>query len=337
MSVVVEIKHRFGDFALDVAFAAEDGVTSLFGPSGAGKTSAINAVAGLFKPDAGRIVIAGRTVFDARVFVPPEHRRIGYVFQDSRLFPHMSVADNLRYGWRRASRRMAESEIARIVDMLGLGPLLARASRALSGGEKSRVALGRALLSSPDLLLLDEPLAALDAARRAEILPYLERLRETGLPMLHVSHSVDEVARLADKVAMLRDGRVTAQGSVFDLLVRMEAIGAVLDTQVEGHRDGLTVLGFDGGRLLVPEIAREGRVRVRLRAEDILVAREEPQRISANNILPATVVSANGGDVQLALGNSRMMARITRASAARLALAPGVGVFAIVKSVIVDH
>jgi molybdate transport system ATP-binding protein len=221
--------------------------------------------------------------------------------------------------------------------------LLERRPQALSGGEKSRVALGRALLSAPDILLLDEPLAALDAARREEILPYLERLRdETKLPMVYVSHAVDEVARLADEVVLLCDGRVAAQGSVFELLTRIEAVGAVLDARVEGERDGLTVLAFDGGSLLVPKLAcpSHGRVRVRLRAEDIMLAREEPRAISANNILPATVMSVGDGpqaDVQLALGPSRMVARITRASAARLGLAPGVPVFAIVKSVIIDH
>jgi len=343
MSVAVEIRHRFGDFALDVAFKVERGaVTALFGPSGAGKTSVVNAVAGLFKPDAGRIVVEGRTVLDteAKVFVPARARRMGYVFQDSRLFPHMSVEDNLRFGWRRAAAKADEHEIERVVEMLGLTPLLERRPRALSGGEKSRVALGRALLAAPDILLLDEPLASLDAPRRAEILPYLEKLRDTGLPMLFVSHTVDEVARLADEIVMLEAGRVTAQGSVFDLLTRLDvaAVGAVLETRVEEQRDGLTVLAFDGGKLVVPRVA-EAR-RVRLRAEDIMLAREEPRAISANNILPATVVAiaAHGAqaDVQLAIGASRLVARITKASAERLVLAPGVPVFAIVKSVIVD-
>ena len=349
MSVEVALEHRFGAFALDVAFAAEAGVTALFGPSGAGKTSVINAVAGLFKPREGRIVIGGRTVLDTRagVFVAPERRRIGTVFQDARLFPHMSVADNLRFGWRRASERMDEREVARVVAMLGLEALLRRSPKALSGGEKSRVALGRALLASPDLLLLDEPLAALDAARRAEILPYLERLRETGLAMLHVSHSVDEVARLADRIVMLEGGRVTAQGSVFDLLTRLESgidpVGAVLETRVCAHRDdGLSELAFDGGRLLVTRLARDigARVRVRVRAEDILLAREAPRAISANNILPATVTQVSAGVqayVQLAMGPTRLVARITRASVERLGLVPGIAVFAIVKSVIVDH
>jgi molybdate transport system ATP-binding protein len=348
MSLTVEIRHRFGEFALDAAFRAGPGVTALFGPSGAGKTSLINAVAGLFEPDEGRIVIAGRTVLDTAsgAFVPARRRRAGYVFQDARLFPHMNVEANLRFGWRRASPRAGEEDIARIVAMLGLAPLLARGPRALSGGEKSRVALGRALLASPDILLLDEPLAALDAARRAEILPYLERLRDTGVPMLYVSHSVDEVARLADNIVLLRAGRVTAQGSVFDLLTQIEGdidpVGAVLETRVEAHRDdGLTALAFDGGRLLVSRIAGEtgAGVRVRIRAEDIMLAREEPRAISANNVLPAVVTAIGRGaqaDVQLAIGTARLVARITQSSARRLELAPGTEVFAIIKSVIVD-
>jgi len=350
MSVEVGIKHRFGAFALDIAFKTERaGVTALFGPSGAGKTSVVNAVAGLFRPAEGRIVVAGRVVLDTKagVFVPARARRTGYVFQDSRLFPHMNVEDNLRFGWRRAPARMDEHEIDHVVEMLGLTRLLERDPKALSGGEKGRVALGRALLSSPDILLLDEPLAALDAARRAEILPYLERLRdETKLPMLCVSHTVDEVARLADEIVVLRDGRVAAQGPVFDLLTNIEGgiapVGAVIDARIESHGEDLSVLVFDNGRLLVPRIAREAgaRVRVRLRAEDIMLAREEPRAISANNILPATIAAIARGprqaDVQLALGAARMVARITLASAKRLELAPGMPVFAIVKSVIVD-
>jgi len=350
MSVEVEIRHRFGAFALDVAFRTERaGVTALFGPSGAGKTSIVNAVAGLLRPDEGRIVIAGRVVLDTKagVFVPARARRTGYVFQDSRLFPHMNVEDNLRFGWRRAPQRMDEHEIEHVVEMLGLTRLLERSPKALSGGEKGRVALGRALLSSPDILLLDEPLAALDAARRAEILPYLERLRdETKLPMFYVSHTVDEVARLADEIVVLRDGSVAAQGSVFDLLTRIageiEPVGAVIDARIDSHGEDLSVLVFDTGRLLVPRIAREvgARVRVRLRAEDIMLAREEPRAISANNILPAAIAAIARGprqaDIQLALGAARMVARITLASAKRLELAPGAHVFAIVKSVIVD-
>jgi len=353
MSIAVALRHSFGTFALDGAFKIERlGVTALFGASGAGKTSVINAIAGLLRPREGRIVIEDRVVLDtdAGVFMLPQQRRIGYVFQDARLFPHMSVADNLRFGWRRTPNRMSEDGIAHIVDLLGLGHLLERAPNALSGGEKSRVALGRALLSAPDLLLLGEPLAALDAARRSEILPYLGHLRdETRLPMVYVSHVVDEVARLADEIVVIREGRVEAQGPVFDLLTKIDGsiptLGAVLDARVDAHREGegLSVLTFDGGRLIVSQIMRDvgRRVRARIRAEDILLACEEPRAISANNVLPAIVSALRTGegaqtDVQLACGATKFVARITQASAARLALAPGVRVFAIIKSVIVD-
>jgi len=355
MSVEVSLRHNFGRFALDVAFRIERPcVTALFGPSGAGKTSVVNAIAGLFRPDAGRIVIDGRVVLDtqAGIFVPARARRAGYVFQDSRLFPHMSVEDNLRFGWRRAPVPTGENEVARVIGMLGISHLLERKPASLSGGEKGRVALGRALLSSPDILLLDEPLAALDAARRAEILPYLQRLRdETKLPMFYVSHAVDEVARLADRIVVLREGQSVAEGSVFDLLTRIEdgtgiePVGAVLDAEIAAHRaaDGLSVLAFDGGSLIVSEVGRAvgGRLRVRIRAEDIMLAREEPRAISANNVLPAAVSGVRLGaggqaDVQLACGATRLVARITQASLTRLALAPGVPVFAIIKSVTVD-
>ncbi|HTT99545.1 MAG TPA: molybdenum ABC transporter ATP-binding protein [Rhizomicrobium sp.] len=353
MSVEVALHHRFGPFSLDVGFKiARAGVTALFGPSGAGKTSVINAIAGLFRPHEGRIVIGDRVVLDTKadVFVPARDRRTGYVFQDARLFPHMNVENNLRFGWRRAQNPASEGEIAHVIELLGLSHLLPRSPKALSGGEKSRVALGRALLASPDILLLDEPLAALDAARRGEILPYLERLRdETKLPMIYVSHAVDEVARLADEIVLLSDGRTVEQASVFDLLTRLDTgidpFGAVLETEVQSHRraDRLTLLSFDGGQLIVSRIARpEGaRVRVRVRAEDIMIAREEPRAISANNVLPARVVAVRQNDgpqaeVQLACGVSRLVARITRASVARLELVEGAPVFAIIKSVIVD-
>jgi molybdate transport system ATP-binding protein len=327
-------------------------VTALFGPSGAGKTSVVHAIAGLVRPHEGRIVIDGRVLFDARagIDLPAEERRVGLVFQDARLFPHMSVEDNLRFGWRRARARMDETAIARIVEMLGLGPLLARRSTKLSGGEKSRVALGRALLSSPQLLLLDEPLAALDAGRKAEILPYLERLRdEASVPVFYVSHAVDEVLRLADRVVLLRQGLVAGEGSVFDFAAGqigdlLPATGAVIDTRLESHSDdGLSMLSFNGGVLAVP---RAGgllgtRLRVRIRAEDILLAREEPHQISANNVLSARIASLKPEgvgqmDVHLVCGEARLVARITQASAARLQLRPGDGVFAVLKSVILD-
>ncbi len=357
MSISAQIHHEFGGFVLDAEFAIQKpGITALFGPSGSGKTSVVNALAGLLRPQRGRIDIGGETVLDTRsgIFVPPWLRRIGYVFQDARLFPHLSVEKNLRFGWRRAPIRPEESEFERVVSLLGLSHLLARWPAKLSqAGEKNRVALGRALLSAPRLLLLDEPLAALDAARKAEILPYLERLRDDArLPMLYVSHSLDEVAQLADGVIVMKDGRAVAQGVVFDMLADLEvaalmetsSFGAVIDARISTHRDadGLSLLSFDGGDLIVPLLRRAigERLRVRIRAEDVMLALEEPRAISANNVLPCRVTAlrerGTHADVQLLCGKARLVARITRASAARLGLAPQMPVFAIAKSVIVD-
>jgi molybdate transport system ATP-binding protein len=348
MSAEVAIRHRQGSFTLEVAFsAASGGVTALFGPSGAGKTSIVHALAGLMRPNEGRIVLEGRTVLDTAqgIFVPPEKRRIGLVFQDARLFPHMSVEKNLLFGWRRSPVRATGDEIARTVALLGLEKLLARAPKNLSGGEKSRVALGRALLASPDILLLDEPLASLDAARRGEILPWLERLRDIArIPIFYVSHSLDEVARLADRVVLLDGGRVTAEGSVFDLLAGLGAekpLGAVLEAQTGDIQDGLQALLFDGGRLLVAHAGEAGkRVRVRIGADDILIAREAPRGISANNILPVTIsrVRLDGprAEVEMHCGRARLVARVTAASVNRLSLAPNVTAFAVIKSVMVE-
>ncbi len=353
MTVDVFLRHRHGAFALDVSFAAQSGVTALFGPSGAGKSTIVGAIAGLLRPQEGRIAVNGRVLLDtaARICVPAALRRTAVVFQDARLFLHMSVEDNLLFGWRRAQTKADAATIAHIVELLGLGGLLARRPQRLSGGEKSRVALGRALLAAPDMLLLDEPLAALDAARRREILPYLEKLaREARLPMLYVSHSVDEVARLADTIVVIENGRVKAQGPAFDLLTDIDAIagvpplGAVFVATVREHRvDGLSLLAFDGGVLAVSRLAQAvgTSLRVRLRAEDVMLAREEPRAISANNVLPCTVsamrASGDQADVQLLCGATRLVARITSASLARLGLEPGLAVFAIVKSVIVER
>jgi molybdate transport system ATP-binding protein len=347
MSAEVAIRHVQGNFTLDVAFtAASGGVTALFGPSGAGKTSVVRVLAGLTRPQQGRVVLEGRTVLDMEtgIFVPPEKRRAGLVFQDARLFPHMSVEKNLLFGWRRSATRADPAEIARVIALLGLKPLLARSPKHLSGGEKSRVALGRALLASPDILLLDEPLASLDAARRADILPWLERLRDIArMPIFYVSHSLDEVARLADRVVLLDTGRVIAEGSVFGLLAGLGAekpLGAVLEATVGGTKDGLNILAFDGGELLVADAGAMGaRVRVRIGADEILVAREAPNAISANNILPVIVsdVRLDGAraEVHMQCGAARLVARITVASVTRLQLAAGVSAFAVIKSVTV--
>ena len=333
---------------MDVEFtAAAGGVTALFGPSGSGKSSIVHALAGLTRPDQGRIVLEGRTVLDTKagIFVPPEKRRAGLVFQDARLFPHMNVEKNLLFGWRRSEMRASAQDVSRTIALLGLEPLLKRAPKHLSGGEKSRVALGRALLASPDILLLDEPLANLDAARRADILPWLERLRDIArIPIFYVSHSLDEVARLADRVVLLDAGRVRAEGSVFELLAGLGAekpLGAVLQATVGDIQDGLSTLLFDGGTLLATEVGQPGKqVRVRIGADEILIAREAPKAISANNILPVTISSVRldgmRAEVEMHCGSARLVARITAASVQRLQLKAGISAFAVIKSVIVE-
>ncbi|HTK80186.1 MAG TPA: molybdenum ABC transporter ATP-binding protein [Rhizomicrobium sp.] len=354
MSIDIEVRHAFGDFALHANFQVGTGLTALFGPSGSGKTTTINAIAGLLRPEYGRIVLNGRTVFDsnAGIFVPSRDRRVAYVFQEARLFPHMTVETNLRFGWRRAPSRLTEPEIHRIVELLGLESLLARRPRNLSGGERSRVALGRALLSSPEILLLDEPLAALDAARKAEILPYLEHLRDSvRLPILYVSHSLEEVSRLADQVVVMQRGRSVASGTVFDVLTDLALpdvtgaapYGTVFDAEIRDHHaaDGITILDFAGGILVVPLLSRPigMRLRVRVAAEDVMLAIEEPVQISANNILAGSITdirtTERHADVRLLCGQTPFVARITRASRERLSLAAGMRVFAIVKSVTV--
>lgn len=354
MSLEVLLRHRQGAFGLNVEFRVQaNGVTALFGPSGAGKTTIVNAIAGLLRPQEGRIVLDGATLLDtaARIFVPPRLRHTGYVFQDARLFPHLSVEQNLRFGWRRTGKKAGQAEFDEILNLLGLEALLERRPARLSGGEKSRVALGRALLASPRLLLLDEPLASLDAARKAEILPWLERLHDHArLPIVYVTHSVDEVSRLADEMIVLDRGRVAAQGSMFDLLSDPElgplvpAHGAVFSARiVEQRSDGLTALAFDGGTLLVPRLTlpQGARLRVRVRADEVMLALAPPEAISANNILPSAVIGIHAAgdanaDVRLLCGKVKLVSRVTRASLARLSLEPGKRVFAIVKSVTVD-
>jgi molybdate transport system ATP-binding protein len=347
MSAEIAIRHRQGAFLLDVAFTAGKGVTALFGPSGAGKSSIVHVLAGLTRPQQGRVVLEGRVVLDTdkHLFVPPEKRRAGLVFQDARLFPHMDVETNLLFGWRRMGERADPTEIARVIQLLGLEKLLRRSPKHLSGGEKSRVALGRALLAMPDILLLDEPLANLDQERRAEILPWLEGLRDLArVPIFYVSHSLEEVARLADQVVLLDRGQMAGFGSVFEVLAGRGAekpLGAVLETIVGEKEGGLTQLIFDGGRLVVAEAAEKGKkLRVRIGADEILVAREAPSAISANNILPAIVsdVVLDGARAEIVMrcGSALLVARVTAASVHRLTLTKGDHVFAVIKSVTVE-
>jgi molybdate transport system ATP-binding protein len=351
MTLSVALKHRFGSFDLDVAFEAGPGVTALFGRSGAGKTTVVNAVAGLLRPDMARITLDGRVFDDATTHLPPHNRRIGYVFQDARLFVHLSVAQNLDYASRFGARPKTRSHI---IDLLGIGNLLTRRPATLSGGEKQRVALGRALLSDPQLLLMDEPLAALDGPRKAEILPYLDRLKsETGVPILYVSHAVDEVARLADDMVLISEGRVARHGPLFDVMADPAAIpllgvreaGAVLRAHVVAHGpDGLSTLKVAGGTLqLLGVQAPEGaKVRLRVLAQDVLLSLQEPEGLSAQNILPVTITAIRAGDgpgaaIALDAGGDALLARVTARAVTSMGLTPGQRLFAVLKATSVAH
>jgi len=352
-----DVQHRLGDFTLDARFTSGPGLTALFGRSGAGKSSVVNLIAGLVRPARGRITVDGTDLVDTArgLFVPKHRRRIGYVFQEDRLFPHLTVRQNLLFGRWFSPPAERRGRLDDVVAMLGIGALLARRPGALSGGEKQRVAIGRALLASPRLLLMDEPLASLDAPRKDEILPYIERLRdELGLPIVYVSHSVAEVTRLATTVVLMSEGRVEAVGPVTEVLSRLDLYpktgrfeaGAVIETRVGGHDPvyDLTRLQCGAGDLWVPRLDMpEGRaVRVRIRARDVTVASVPPQGLSALNVLPARVgeIGAQDGpvvDIRLAVEGGYLLARVTRRSIAELGLITGRSVFAVIKSVALDR
>jgi molybdate transport system ATP-binding protein len=346
MTLEIALRHDFTGFRLEVDLMLPGGLTCLFGRSGSGKTTIVNAVAGLLRPDHARIVLDGVALHD----LPPHRREVGYVFQEARLFPHLTVAENLAYGAR--VRRREPKGMDRIVALLGIGGLLTRRPATLSGGEKQRVAIGRALLSGPRLLLMDEPLAALDEGRKAEILPHIEALRdELGLPILYVSHSVPEVARLATTIAVIEAGRVAAFGTATEILsdpdvaplLGLRDAGAVLAARIAAQEeDGLTRLETRAGPLWLPRIAgAPGReVRVRIAAQDVILSHARPVGLSALNILPATVATLHEGQgpgvlVRLDLGGEFLLARLTRRSAQGLDLAPGQSIHAVLKSVAV--
>jgi molybdate transport system ATP-binding protein len=346
-----------GGFALDAEFSSTGRLTALFGRSGSGKTSVLNAIAGLLRPERGRIALDGEALFDASggIDLPAHRRRIGYVFQEGRLLPHLSVRHNLLYGERFNRGAREGATLDDVSKLLGLGALLDRRPQGLSGGEKQRVAIGRALLARPRLLLMDEPLASLDAPRKAEILYYVERLRdETGVPIVYVSHSLEEVVRLADTVVVMSEGRVLSSGSVQDAMARIDLRpylgrfegGAVIEAHVaeQDLESGLARLEFAGGSLYAPEVdALIGeRVRVRIRARDVSLALSRPEGISILNVLPGTVValgtdSGSSVDIQLDIGGTPLISRVTRKSVDVLGIAPGRRIFALVKSVSLDR
>ena len=362
--IEIAAKLKLGAFTLDAAFTVESaGVTALFGRSGAGKTSVINAVAGLLRPDSGRIAIDDTVLFDSTrgLDLAPERRRVGYVFQDGRLFPHLSVRGNLSYGMRLTPRDRRYVAFDQVVALLGLEHLLARRPAKLSGGEKQRVALGRALLTSPRLMLMDEPLAALDQARKNEILPFISRLAAAfRVPVIYVSHAADEVLRIADQVVLMADGKISATGPVDALAERLTdpalAGGertSLLSGVIERHEPefGLSHVATAAGglRLRRIDLPEGSRVRLNLRARDVALALTAPRDISILNILQGRIVAitpaAEGEgvvDVELALGPAaaggpHLCARITARAVHDLGLAPGGKVHALIKSVAIDR
>jgi molybdate transport system ATP-binding protein len=356
---VTVLKRRDG-FVLDAHFEAPTpGVVALFGRSGCGKTTAVNVIAGLLQADSAHIELDGTVLEDrsAGIYVPPERRRIGYVFQDGRLFPHMSVLRNLRYGMTRADSRGASASSAQhigleqIVSLLGLERLLDRRPHQLSGGEKQRVSLGRALLSQPRMLLLDEPLAALDSARREEVLPYLERLRDSfSIPMVYVSHQFDEVLRLATHVVLLNAGRVSAQGSLNEVslqpslrsIVGPDSVGAVLDGVVTRVDASCGMAGLRVGRgelsVSVRDVSVGDRVRVQLLARDIILATEAPRGLSVRNELQGVVTDVVADDedavlVTVDVGGANVLSRVTQEAMRALGLRVGLEIWVLVKAV----
>ena len=342
-----------GSFRLDASFQVPgSGVTALFGPSGSGKTTILRCIAGLHRL-AGRFLIGGEIWQDddRGIFRQPHERRIGYVFQEASLFPHLSVRGNLLYGARRAGVAPLLT-FDTVVEMLGLGRLLERAPAALSGGERQRVAVGRALLSQPRLLLMDEPLSALDQGAREEIISYFEVLhRELSIPMLYVSHDLAEVARLADHLVVIAGGNRLADGPVGEILERLDLYptaerfeaGVVLDTQVAAHdrRYHLSRLRHHRQIITVPliEAAVGEPVRVRIRARDVALTTRRPRAISIRNVLPGTVAELREqpgtayAEALVEIGGGRLRARITREAAADLGLRAGTRVYALVKSI----
>jgi molybdate transport system ATP-binding protein len=357
MTLAIDIKHRLENFQIDARFETGGGLIALFGRSGAGKTSIVNIVAGLIRPDQGSVTIDGVALVDTArgIFVPVHKRRVGYVFQDGRLFPHLTVRQNLVYGRWFAPKSERHGELDKVADLLGISHLLDRRPAKLSGGEKQRAAIGRALLASPRLLLMDEPLASLDEARKAEILPYIERLRDdSGVPIVYVSHSVPEVARLASTIVLVSEGSVAAVGATAEIMQRLDLFpltgraeaGAIIEATVEAH-DGtfaLTMLRSRAGLWRLPRIdlAPGKRLRLRVRARDVMLATRAPEGVSALNVMAGIVADIGKGegpviDVRLDCNGEALLAKLTRYSVEQLRLEPGMAVFAVVKSVAFDR
>jgi molybdate transport system ATP-binding protein len=353
----VDVSRALGAFRLSAQFQSSGRVTSLFGQSGSGKSTLVNIIAGLIQPDRGHVRADGVLLFDHRagVNVPSRRRRVGYVFQDGYLLPHLTVRHNLKFGlfFTRPNDRYIEFD--QIVDLLDLDRLLGRRPGLLSGGERKRVAIGRALLASPRLLLMDEPLAQLDSSRKSEILFYIERLRdELNIPIVYVSHSLEELTRLADTMVVMSEGRAIAVGPVQEVMSRVDLHpytgryegGAVIEAKVVAHdaHFDLTRLNFAGGNLVCPGInALIGEtVRLRIRARDVSLALDAPTASSIQNVLRGSVVDISEGsgpicEVKVAIDGAAVIARVTRKAVSELNLEKGKGVYALVKAVSLDR
>ena len=353
----VNITKAFGSFRLETQFEVEEGsFTAIFGKSGAGKTSTINAIAGLTRPDVGVIQIGNTTLFDQnlRINLPIYKRQIGYVFQDDRLFPHMTVRNNLIYGTPK-NRDVANSlNLTDITGLLELAPLLERRPRTLSGGEKQRVAIGRALLSNPKLLLMDEPLASIDVQHRFEILPFIQRVREkTGITIIYVTHALEEVIFIADQIILLSEGQVTAQGTVEEIMSRLDLhpmtsrfdAGAVISATYSGYdrEFDLGELSFDGGILRIAGLNAEIGIllRAHIRARDVSLMLDKPKDTSVLNVFKGELIEIRheeGPQLDLLINiGTPLIARITRKSLNDLNLDIGSKVYAMIKAVAIDR
>ena len=351
MSIEARFRIDRGDFALDVDLTLPDrGVTAIFGPSGCGKTTLLRVIAGLEKVQQGDLKVGDSVWQDGQQFLPTHKRPLGYVFQEPSLFDHLDVQRNLEYGIRRTRNGQRRVALEQAIELLGIGHLLKRRPYQLSGGEQQRVAIARALAVEPEVMLLDEPLAALDQTRKQEILPYLESLhQELAIPVLYVSHSRNEVARLADHLVLLDTGRVQAQGPLMEIFSRLDLAlvhgpdtETVIEAQVVGHDEDydLTYLAFSGGQFAVARNSTDigSQVRLQVVARDVSLTLERQSGTSILNIFPAVVeeLAQEGGaqvTVKLSVGQDVVLARITRKSAVELDLKPGKPVYAQIKSV----
>jgi molybdate transport system ATP-binding protein len=352
LGIQARFQHRYDGFTLDVDLHLPGkGVTALFGPSGCGKTTLLRCMAGLTRASQGKLTVNGAVWQDATHCRPTHQRPLGYVFQEANLFPHLNVQRNLLYGQARVATTAQRIELGSVVDLLGIAHLLERMPQGLSGGERQRVAIARALLTSPRLLLMDEPLAALDLARKNEFMPYLERLHdELDIPVVYVSHAPDEVSRLADHIVVMQDGRAVAVGLLTETMARLdlpihlgEDAGVVLRAVVAEIDAAwhLARVEFPGGSLWVRDAGHPvgHAVRVRILARDVSIALAPVSGVSIQNCLPATVEQMAQDYhpalllLRLRAGESPLLARLTRRSAAALALEPGKPVWVQIKAV----